>query len=76
VGAEGEALDGGLAQTGVGEDRDPLAEGQVGGDDDAAGLGALGEDLEEELGAGGGQADVAELVGDHEVDASPAADQA
>ena len=45
-----QAVDDGFGQASVGEDLGPLAEGQVGGDDQRAALVALGKDLEDELG--------------------------
>ena len=74
VGAVGEAVDDGLGQPGVGEDLGPLAERQVGGDDQRAAFVALGEDLEDELGGAVGQREVAELVEDDELGAGVAAD--
>jgi hypothetical protein len=62
VGLVGEAVDDGLGESGVGEDLGPFAEGQVGGDDQAAAFVAFGEDLEDEFGGALGQREVAELV--------------
>jgi len=62
VGAVGEAVDDGLGEAGVAEDLGPLAERQVGRDDQAAAFVALGEDLEDELGGAVGQGEVAEFV--------------
>ena len=65
-----------LASRGVGEDLGPFAEGQVGGDDQAAAFVAFGEDLEDELGGAVGQGEVAELVDDDELGAGVARDDA
>ena len=62
VRAVGEAVDDGLGEAGVGEDLGPLAERQVGGDDQAAAFVAFGEDLEDEFGGAVGQREVAEFV--------------
>jgi hypothetical protein len=48
---EGEAVDDGCAEAGVGEGFGPAAEGFVRGDGDAVLLLAFGQDLEEEFGA-------------------------
>jgi hypothetical protein len=64
-----EAIDDGLREPRIGEDLGPFAEGQVGGDDQAAAFVALGEDLEDELGGAVGQREVAELVDDDELGA-------
>ena len=74
VGAVGEAVNDGFGQAGVGEDPGPLAEGQVGGDDQAAAFVAFGEDLEDELGGAVWEREVAELVEDQELGAGVAAD--
>lgn len=49
VGAVGEPVDDGFGESGVGEDLGPLAEGEVGGDDQRASFVAFGEDLEDEF---------------------------
>ena len=49
------------------EDLGPLVEGQVGGEEDRSSLIALAEDLEQQLCAGLGQRDEAELVDDEEL---------
>lgn len=51
VAAEGEPVDDGRAEPGVGEGLGPAGEGLVGGDGDAVLLLAFGQDLEEEFGA-------------------------
>jgi hypothetical protein len=51
VAAEGEAVDDGGAEAGVGEGLGPAAEALVGRDRDAGFLFPLGEDLEQQLGA-------------------------
>src|SRR2546423_1521716 len=62
VGTEGESVDDCLAEAGGGGDARPLAEGQGGGDGGACHLVALGEDLEEQFGAGPGGLDATEVV--------------
>ena len=62
VRAVGESVNHGLGEPGVGEDLGPLAEWQVGGDDQAAAFVAFGEDLEDELGGAVGQGEVAQFV--------------
>ena len=62
--ALGEAVDDRSAQARVGEGLGPPAERLVAGDRDAVLLLELGHNLEEELGATGVQAHVAELVDD------------
>ena len=74
--AVGEAVDDGFGESGVGEDLGPFAEGQVGGDDQAAAFVAFGEDLEDELGGAVGQREIAQLVEDDELGAGVAADDA
>ena len=49
------------------EDLGPFVEGQIGCDDDGAALVALGDDLEEQLGAGLAEGDKAQLVDDQQV---------
>ena len=50
------------------EDLGPLVEGQVGGDQDRTSLVALAEDLEEELRAGLGEWNEAQLVDDEQLE--------
>src|ERR1019366_4080562 len=50
-----------------GEHAGPLVEGQVAGDDNRAALVALAEDLEQQLGAGRRQRNVAQLVDDQQL---------
>src|SRR3954451_6167586 len=76
VGLVGDAVDDGLGETGVGEDLGPFAEGQVGGDDQAAAFVAFGDDLEDELGSALGQGQVAQLIQADELGAGVAADDA
>ena len=76
VRAVGEPVDDGFREAGVGEHLGPLAERQVGGDDQAAAFVALGEDLEDELGGAVGQREVAQFVEDDELGAGVAADDA
>ena len=54
------------------EDLDPLGEGEVGGDDDAAPFVALGEQVEEQLTARAIEGNEAELVEHEKVDVSEA----
>jgi hypothetical protein len=58
----GEAVDDCLGEPRVVENLGPLAEGQVGGDDQRAAFVAFGEDLEDELGGAVGEGEVAEFV--------------
>jgi len=58
------------------EDAGPLVEGQVRCDDGRAALVALGEHLEEQLGAGLGERHVAEFVDDQQLVAGKLALQA
>ena len=74
VGVEGDAVDDGGDQAGVGEDCAPFAEGQVGGDGDGGAFLAFGDDLEEQFGSAGVDVDVAELVEAEQVEAAVAAD--
>jgi hypothetical protein len=76
VGVEGDAVDDGGDQAGVGEDGAPFTEGQVGGDGDAGPFLAFGDDLEEEFGAAGVDLDVAEFVEAEQVQAGVAAHDA
>jgi hypothetical protein len=62
VGPEGEAVDHGGGQAGIGEDLAPLAEAGVGGQGDGGPLLAFGDDLEQQLGTPDVDADVADLV--------------
>ncbi len=57
-----EAVQQGAGESLRAEDLGPLVEGQVGGDQDRPSLVALTEDLEEELSAGLGERDEAQLV--------------
>ena len=74
VGVEGDPVDDGGDQAGVGEHGSPFAEGQVRGDRDGRSFFAFGDDLEEQLGAAGVDFDVSELVQTEQVEASVAAD--
>jgi hypothetical protein len=58
----GDAVDDGLREAGVGKYLGPLPVGEVGGDDQAGALVALGDDLEDELGGTLGQREVAKLI--------------
>jgi hypothetical protein len=62
VGVEGEPVDDGGAEPGVGEGGRPLGEGGVGGDRDGGAFLAFGEYLEQQLGAAAVELEVAELV--------------
>jgi len=74
VGVEGDAVDDGGDEAGVGEDGAPFAEGQVGGDGDGGAFFAFGDDLEEQFGSPGVDVDVAEFVEAEQVEAAVAAD--
>ncbi len=74
VAAEGEPVDDGGAESGVGEGLAPAGEGVVGGDGDGVLLLAFGEDLEEEFGAAAVELHVAEFVDAEQVDAAVAGD--
>src|SRR6201987_807448 len=76
VGVEGEPVDDGGAQPRVGEGRCPLGEGGVGRDGDGGAFLALGEDLEQQLGAAPVQLEVAQLVQAEQVDPAVAGDGA
>ena len=58
----GQPVEDGACETLCSEDLGPFVEGQVGCDDDGAALVALGDDLEEQLGAGLAEGDKAQLV--------------
>jgi hypothetical protein len=58
----GEPVDHGLREPRVGEHFGPLAERQVGREDQAAAFVSFGEDLEDELGGAVGQGEIAKLV--------------
>src|SRR5580700_1649017 len=73
VGAVGDTVEEGLAEAGVGEDRRPLRERQVGGDDDGGLLCPIGDDLEEHLGSDLGQGNVAHLIEGDQVPLLPSA---
>ena len=62
VGVEGDAVDDGGGEAGVGDDFAPLAEREVRGDGHAGFLFAFGEDLEQQFGSAGVELDVAEFV--------------
>lgn len=64
VGVVDEAVDGGGGHDVVAEGLAPAGEGQVGGDDDRAGLIAGGDELEEQGGGCGVEGQVADLVAD------------
>src|SRR5690606_4537458 len=73
-GAVGEAIDERGGELLVsGEDLGPLAEGEIGRDDDGAALVARREEIEEELASGAIEGDEAELVDDEELEASETA---
>ena len=74
VGPEGEPIDDCTSQARVGERLAPFGEGRVGGDRDRGSLIALGEDLEEQLGAPPVEVQVAQLIEAEQVDAAVAGD--
>ena len=57
---------------GIGKDGGPLGKGQVGGDDDRGALVKAADQVEQQLAAGLGERQVAELVEDDEVDTGEA----
>ena len=67
VAAVGEAVQQGRRHPLALEDLAPFAEGQVAGDQDAAALVAVGEDLEQQFGPAAAEAQVAQLVDDQQV---------
>ena len=62
VGVEGEPVDDGGDEAGVGDDGAPLAEREVGGHSDGGSFFPLGQNLEEQLAAPTVELDVAQLV--------------
>ena len=62
VGVEGDAVDDGGDEPGVGEHGSPLAERQIRPDGDGGSFLPFGDDLEQQLGASGIELNVAELV--------------
>src|SRR6266568_4190605 len=76
VRVEGEPVDDGGAEPGVGEGGGPFGEGRVGGDRDGGAFLAFGEYLEQQLGAAPVELEVAELVQAQQVDAAVAGDGA
>jgi hypothetical protein len=75
VGVEGDAVDDGGDEAGVGDDLAPFAEGQVRGQSDRGLLFTLGQDLEQQLRAAGVELDVAELVEAEQIEAAVAGDE-
>src|SRR3990170_4293904 len=67
VAAMGEAVQEGSGQAGVAEDLRPAGEVQIGGDQHRPPLVALGEDAEQQLGAGLGEGDEPDLVQNEQV---------
>src|SRR5919108_3260158 len=76
VRVEGEPVDDGGAEPGVGEGGGPFAEGGVGGDGDGGAFFSFGEDLEQQLGAAAVELEVAQLVQAEQVDPAVAGDGA
>ena len=66
VAVVGDAVEQGGGHLGIAEDLDPLGEGQIGSDDQAGALVELADEVEQELAAGLGEGEVAELVDDDE----------
>src|SRR5262249_49673559 len=62
VGVEGDPVDDGGNEPGVGEDGSPFAERQVRADRDRGFLVPFGDDLEQQFGAAGVDLDVAQLI--------------
>src|SRR3954451_23189541 len=71
----GEPVDQRLTETRVRKDLSPLREWQVGGDNDRGPLRAIGDHLEQELGAEFGEWHVAELVEADQLDPLPTAER-
>jgi len=63
-----ETIEKGRGHLGVPEDSGPLAEGEIGGDDDRGALVEPADKVEEQLAAGLGEGKIAELVEDGEVE--------
>src|ERR1700738_5449822 len=74
MGPEGEPVDDRRGEARVGEGLAPLTEGVVAGHRDRGAFLALGEYLEQQLGAAGIDADISELVDAEQVESSVAAD--
>ena len=62
VGFVGESVDDRFGESGVREDAGPLAEGEVGRDDQAAAFVAFGEDLEDEFGGAVGEREIPQFI--------------
>jgi hypothetical protein len=71
---EGEPVDDGGAEPGIGAGVASFAEGGVGGDRDAVLFLAFGQDLEEHFGAAAVEFEVGQLIDAEQVDASVAGD--
>ena len=76
MGVEGEPVDDGGGEAGVGEGAAPFGERGVAGAGDGGFLLAGGDDLEQQLGAARVEVDVADLVEAEQVQAGVAADDA
>jgi hypothetical protein len=76
VGVEGDPVDEGGDEAGVGEDGSPFAERQVGPDRDGGAFVAFGDDLEQQFGAAGIDLDIAQFIEEQEVEAAVTADDA
>jgi hypothetical protein len=72
VRVEGDAVDDGGDEAGVGEHGSPFAERQICRDRDGGSFLAFGDDLEQQLGAAGVELDIAELVQQEQVEAAVA----
>jgi hypothetical protein len=75
VGVEGDPVDDGGDEAGVGDDLAPFAERQVGGQPDRRLL-AFGEHLEQQLGAAAVELGVADLIDAEQVETAVAGDEA
>lgn len=64
----GEAVEQRGGHLGVTEDRGPLAEGEIGGNDDRGALIESADEVEEQLAAGLGEGQITELIEDGEVE--------
>ena len=76
VSVEGDAVDDGGDEAGVGEHGSPFAERQIGPDRDGGSFLPLGDDLEQQFGAAGVELDVAQLIEQQEIQAAVTADDA
>jgi hypothetical protein len=76
VSVEGDAVDDGGDEAGVGEHGSPFAERQICPDRDGGSFLPLCDDLEQQFGAAGVEPDVAQLIEQQEIQAAVTADDA